>query len=568
MSGKFALIIGNTEYTDPGLAQLTAPGKDTEDFARVLKDKSLCKFDEVNVLFNQTESAIREAIDSLYYLKRPDDLLVLYFSGHGVRDEYGSLYLAVKNTNRSRLRSTAIKSDYVRESMDQSRSKRQVLILDCCNSGAFQQGTKAATGASIGTSSAFEGNGYGRVVLTASDSTQFAWEGDKAIGETENSLFTHFLIRGLEGEADRNRDGNITVDELYDFAYEQVLNITTKQTPGKWSYKEQGEIILRQYVPVGDKKTRTEELRVLHHERLKMIQSRQEKLLQEKEKLESRISESESLRLSSKKSTSSKSWVIPTGIFLILCGFAISALWVSNRIFSLFASPPQTSTDSVSVTPIPSEGNFQTPTAVVSPIIQNFPAYPHLLESLINSEVSYFDGFDNPLVTGSTFSGGAINNGVLEIIGTENWDGVSRKKNFKDGEGIIVDFKYTNDALFEAFFEQGDFGNESYRRFGIFIGDNSILTNEYDGDQLIQSTPLSGNISLNADTGYSLLMAIITDAQFVVAVWDPANPSDILFLREEKDSTWIESDWIFYVQANQGIITLDNYKEITFRNLK
>lgn len=35
MSGKFALIIGNTEYTDPGLAQLTAPGKDAEDLARV-----------------------------------------------------------------------------------------------------------------------------------------------------------------------------------------------------------------------------------------------------------------------------------------------------------------------------------------------------------------------------------------------------------------------------------------------------------------------------------------------------------------------------------------------------
>ena len=38
MSGKYALIIGNAEYTDPGLAQLTAPGKDAEDFARVLKD--------------------------------------------------------------------------------------------------------------------------------------------------------------------------------------------------------------------------------------------------------------------------------------------------------------------------------------------------------------------------------------------------------------------------------------------------------------------------------------------------------------------------------------------------
>ena len=44
MSGKFALIIGNTEYKDPGLAQLTAPGKDAEDFARVLRKclKSHC----------------------------------------------------------------------------------------------------------------------------------------------------------------------------------------------------------------------------------------------------------------------------------------------------------------------------------------------------------------------------------------------------------------------------------------------------------------------------------------------------------------------------------------------
>jgi hypothetical protein len=35
MSGKFALIIGNTEYIDPGLAQLTAPGKNTRMFARI-----------------------------------------------------------------------------------------------------------------------------------------------------------------------------------------------------------------------------------------------------------------------------------------------------------------------------------------------------------------------------------------------------------------------------------------------------------------------------------------------------------------------------------------------------
>src|SRR5258706_151934 len=67
-----------------------------------------------------------------------------------------------------------------------------------------------------------------------------------------DSLFTHFLVKGLEGEADRDGDGKITVDELYDYAYEQIVSLTPKQTPGKWSYKQQGEIILRQSTRIED----------------------------------------------------------------------------------------------------------------------------------------------------------------------------------------------------------------------------------------------------------------------------------------------------------------------------
>ena len=246
MASRFALVIANTEYTDPGLAQLTAPGHDARELVRVLDSPDLCGFDDVLILVNETAHKVNETIDYFFSQRKQDDLLILYFSGHGVRDEYGSLYLAVKNTNRARLRSTAVKADFIREAMDQSRSKRQILILDCCNSGAFAQGSKAETGGSIGTAKAFEGTGYGRIVLTASDATQFAWEGDKVIGEEiTNSLFTHFLVKGLEGEADQDWDGKITIDELYDYAYEQVVRRTPKQTPGKWSYKQQGEIFLR-----------------------------------------------------------------------------------------------------------------------------------------------------------------------------------------------------------------------------------------------------------------------------------------------------------------------------------
>src|SRR5512135_355190 len=109
MSTKFALIIANTDYADPGLAKLNAPGRDAEDFARVLRDPEISAFDEVNILLNQPEYVVREAIDDFFNEKKPDDLLVLYFSGHGVRDEFGALYLACKNTSRARLRGTAIK---------------------------------------------------------------------------------------------------------------------------------------------------------------------------------------------------------------------------------------------------------------------------------------------------------------------------------------------------------------------------------------------------------------------------------------------------------------------------
>ncbi len=129
--------------------------------------------------------------------------------------------------------------------MDRSASKRLVLVLDCCHSGAFGYGAKAAQGATVGTATAFEGTGRGRVVLTATDSTQYAWEGDQVLGEVENSLFTHYMIEGLRtGAADRDEDGLITIDELYDYVYEHVLNDTPKQTPGKWAFGQQGEIVI------------------------------------------------------------------------------------------------------------------------------------------------------------------------------------------------------------------------------------------------------------------------------------------------------------------------------------
>ena len=127
--------------------------------------------------------------------------------------------------------------------MDSCRSKRQILILDCCHSGAFARGTKGEQKAI--TETTFEGSGFGRVVLTASDSTQYALEGDQVIKQSELSLFTHFLLEGLQtGAADVNNDGLIALDEWYDYTYTRVISETPRQVPHKWSYNQQGDLII------------------------------------------------------------------------------------------------------------------------------------------------------------------------------------------------------------------------------------------------------------------------------------------------------------------------------------
>lgn len=244
MNQKFALIIGNSEYDDKILNKLKSPEADVRALAEILRDPAIGGFDTVTTCINQLESSIRRTIGEFFYEKKPDDLLLFYFSGHGVIDDNsGRLFLAVKDTKRDLLRQTAIATALVTEEMNVCRSKRQILILDCCHSGAFAEGAKGDI--KVINESTFKGNGYGHVVLTASNSTQSAWEGDRIIEKAELSLFTHFLINGLKsGEADKNGDGQITLDELYDFVHEHVRDQTPNQTPQMWEYKTQGELVI------------------------------------------------------------------------------------------------------------------------------------------------------------------------------------------------------------------------------------------------------------------------------------------------------------------------------------
>jgi hypothetical protein len=245
MPGKHALIIGNSQYEDPTLPKLKTPGADVRGLAELLRDGAIGQFESVRTVIDESEAITRRAIAAFFAQGKPDELLLLYFSGHGVLDDKGRLYLAAKDTQRDLPQATAIPAAFITDGMDSSRSRRQVLILDCCHSGAFARGARSATGAKAITETTFEGVGYGRAVLTATDATQYAWEGEAVIGSAENSVFTHHMIEGLRsGAADTDGDGDVTLEELYDYIYSRVVKQTPKQTPRKWSYNQEGEFII------------------------------------------------------------------------------------------------------------------------------------------------------------------------------------------------------------------------------------------------------------------------------------------------------------------------------------
>lgn len=246
MAQRLALIVGNDDYLDPTLARLRAPQADIAAFAALLEDPQRGTFDEVQILHNRPQGEVRREMARFFHDRQRDDLLLLYFSGHGVLDAEGLLYLATPDTERDLLDATAVTAYFVNRLMRRCRSRRQVLILDCCHSGAFDRSAKGGgVGTNVGIGEAFAGDGTGHIVLAASKATEYAFEGDEVTGSAQTSIFTAALIEGIRtGDADLDEDGYITPEELYDYTYRRVRQLSPRQTPGKWVYEQTGELIL------------------------------------------------------------------------------------------------------------------------------------------------------------------------------------------------------------------------------------------------------------------------------------------------------------------------------------
>jgi hypothetical protein len=244
-----ALIIANDTYEQEALGDLQAPAADAEALGRVLGDPQIGDF-AVQVVHNESAHVIQAHIEEVFSESRPDDVLLLHFSGHGLKSESGELFFAAANTRPNRLGSTAVSADFVQRCMRTSRSRSVVLLLDCCYGGAFAQGVRVRAAGDINVLDSFPqgrtGGGRGRAVITASGAMEFAFEGDR-FGDDQRrlpSVFTTALVEGLAtGEADLDEDGWVSLDELYDYLFDKVREQNPHQTPSR-QFELEGELYL------------------------------------------------------------------------------------------------------------------------------------------------------------------------------------------------------------------------------------------------------------------------------------------------------------------------------------
>ncbi len=201
-----ALLIGNAVFRrDPqGLPRLHGPRADVDALHDALTDSEYGMFsaENIEVLIDRNLQSLREELHRFFIEDAiTDDVLLLYYSGHGKLDLLNRLFLCASDTRVNALRVTALQyKDDIEALIEESPASSKITVLDCCHSGAFRGG-ELEVGAI----------GRGTCVLTSSRANELAID---TIGPNGTSPFTNAVVTGLRlAEA----QGDLTTQELYEF---------------------------------------------------------------------------------------------------------------------------------------------------------------------------------------------------------------------------------------------------------------------------------------------------------------------------------------------------------------
>lgn len=248
----WAVIIGINDY--PRLPKLKYAVNDAQAFYRLMVEDNRVPAENVTLLLNEQASLVnlRSTLGTrLKSSARDNDIMVIFFAGHGATERDASSpdgdglekYLLPFDTDPADLYTTAMPMVEVARILNRIRSYRLVFIADSCYSGASGGRTISVGDLRATISDGFldrVAGGRGKVIITASSANEVSVEKD----ELQHGVFTYYLIDGLKGEADTDRDGMVTVDEAYRYVSDKVPQATGQEQHPVRKGSVEGHLVL------------------------------------------------------------------------------------------------------------------------------------------------------------------------------------------------------------------------------------------------------------------------------------------------------------------------------------
>ncbi len=172
--------------------------------------------EQIRLLIDEdaTRNNILKALNEVSLKADENDVVMMYFSGHGLEGTFIPIdYNGYQN---------ALKHDEIRELFNRSSAKHKVCYADACHSGSLLAAKSPFASELNYFYDELDKSSGGTAFMMSSKSKEYSLED----GGLRQGIFSHYLIRGLKGEADINKNKTITIRELFDWVSKNVKEYT------------------------------------------------------------------------------------------------------------------------------------------------------------------------------------------------------------------------------------------------------------------------------------------------------------------------------------------------------
>ena len=218
-----ALIVGIADYerTDARAAYADKDAQTFYDYARMklgVPARNIKEFvndgaDELEVILAVKDWIARST-------KSGQSDVYVFFAGHGLASDDGEkMYLLPYDGSPRLLEESAISRDVLFQDIAFANPRSVTVFLDTCYSGTTRGTDMLIASRPIAIRAKQSPIPEGFTVFTAAGSDQTA----KPLEEAKHGMFSYFLMKGMEGDADANNDNQITAAELHQYVEQNVV---------------------------------------------------------------------------------------------------------------------------------------------------------------------------------------------------------------------------------------------------------------------------------------------------------------------------------------------------------